>query len=296
MNSFRQLIRNLTPAPLRASFSRLRIRWFSRNLPSKQKVQLTDAERRASAQFSVIVPVHNGLHVTARCLSSLKEFAGNAEVVIVDDGSTEEAVRQLVQAAAQQNDWKLIRNEKPRGHSRASEAGVSASTRPFFCLLNSDALVTARSWEKVADAFASSESIAVVGPSTSYTYGPQVVTPAYYCRHAWSDDQIYQFAERYVASHRNDPLEDRPFVGGFGFYVRRTTWEALKGFDQNLPDYGNELELCQRILAQGFRVVWCKGAYVHHLGNESYGKTIGKAQIAQKSQEAESYIRQKFGC
>ncbi|MGN6553045.1 MAG: glycosyltransferase family 2 protein [Verrucomicrobiota bacterium] len=296
MTTPRQILRQLTPEPIKEVLRNGRIWALSRNLDPQGPISLPEDERQASAQISVVVPVHNAPHVTARCLNSLKEFGGRAEVVLVDDGSTDESVKKLLTSVSQKNGWKLIRNEKPRGHSRASEAGVSASTRPYICLLNSDAIVTTKSWAAVVEAFESSEAIAVVGPSTSHTPGPQVVSRAYHCRHHWSDEQIWTFADQYTAQHRNDALVDLPFIGGFAFFVRRTIWDALKGFDQNLPDYGNESELCRRVRAAGLRTVWTSRSYIHHLGNESYGKAIGKEMIARKSLEADAYMRQKFGC
>ena len=150
------------------------------------------------------------------------------------------------------NHWKLIRNELASGHSRASEAGVAVSTKPFFCLLNSDAVVTPRSWLGIIRAFKVSEKIAVVGPSTSETPTPQCVRRAFYCRRHWSDEQIYLFAEKYVAKHQHEPIVDLPVAGGFAFFMRRDVWDQLGGFDKNLTDYGNETELCRRLKRSRF--------------------------------------------
>jgi GT2 family glycosyltransferase len=180
-----------------------------------------------------------------------------------------------------------------QGHSRASEAGVSASTRPYVCLLNSDAIVTPRSWLGMVRAFTDFPQVAVAGPSTSQTPTPQQVTRACHCRHHWSDAQIWCFAQRYVAKHRNEVLVDLPLVGGFAFFVRRSVWDELGGFDRNLPDYGNETEFCQRVTKAGYRVVWSKAGYIHHLGSESYGLTLGLFEIKRRCLETRSYIQKQ---
>jgi GT2 family glycosyltransferase len=251
---------------------------------------LSEEEKLAAGEISIIVAVHDSPEVTRRCLNSLEIFGGNSEIIIVDDASKLEVTRRLLVDACMKNGWKLIRHDKAAGHSRASEAGVRVSTRPYACLLNSDTIVTPHSWLGMVQAFEADDQIAVSGPSTSQTVGPQFVRRALHCRHYWSDEQIWCFAERYVARHRQEPLVDLSMVGGFAFFVRRSVWDTLGGFDRNLPDYGNETEFCQRVIKSGLRIVWSKAGYIHHLGSESYGRTLGTREIRKRCVESREYI------
>jgi GT2 family glycosyltransferase len=244
--------------------------------------------------MSIIVPVHDSPRVTLRCLCSLETFGGEAEVIIVDDGSKLERTRQMLDDFCRQKGWKLVRHDSPQGHSRASEAGASVSNRPYLCLLNSDTVITPHSWSGIAKAFGGDPQIAVVGPSTSYTPTAQCVSRACKCRHYWSDAQIWRFADKYIARYGTEPLVDVPMVGGFAFFVRRAVWDETGGFDKQLPDYGNESELCRRIKQRGYRIVWSKAGYIHHLGNESYGRTFGVDLIRKRCLQADSYISKKW--
>ena len=244
--------------------------------------------------MSVIIAVHDSPEVTARCLKSVERFGGESEVIIVDDGSKLDATRQLTTRTCNLNRWRLIRNETPSGHSRASEAGIAVSSRPYLCLLNSDTILTPRSWRGMARAFDVSPQIAVAGPSTSQTVTVQVVPRALYCRHYWSDEQIWRFAEKYVARHQESPVIDLPRVGGFAFFVRRSVWNEMGGFDKRLADYGNETEFCRRVREHGLRVVWSRGSYIHHLGSESYGRVLGLVEIRKRGLEADAYVETKW--
>ena len=276
---------------LKSIYRYLRAKVLSVGISPKGVPSLAEDEREASKMVSVIVAVHDGLEVTRRCFGSLKLFGGEAEVIVVDDGSKSPEVRQLLDETCSRNGWRLIRHESARGHSRACESGVAASTKPVFCLLNSDTLVTPRSWSGVVRAFRESGEIAVVGPSTSETPTRQRVWRAFYCRRHWSDNQIYCFAEKYVKKHQGEAVTDLGVIGGFAFFMRRQFWDQLGGFDRNLPDYGNETELCIRLNEAGLRNVWTKASYIHHLGNESYGKSLGIAAIRNRCQQADSYIQ-----
>ncbi len=267
---------------------------LSRGLKPRETFTLSDEERWSTGLMSVVIAVHDGPQVTERCFSSLEKFGGEAEIIVVDDASKLETTRQIIDDYCSRNGWKLIRHETAMGHSRSSEDGAAIATRRFLCLLNSDTVVTHRSWAAMASAFDLSPDIAIVGPSTSHTAGPQKIRRAELCRRYWSDGQIASFAEQYVLEHEKDKLVDLDFLGGFAFFVRKSLWDQVGGFDKNLPDYGNESDFCRRVKESGLRIVWSKGAYIHHLGGESYGRTLGFKAINERSLKAESYIQKKW--
>lgn len=286
-------VRRLLPEGARACYRSLRAWLLSFTLRGHGPLLLPDQERKASAWISVVVAVHDAPEVTRRCLRSLEVFGGEAEIIVVDDGSKLERTQRVLAEASSRNNWKLLRHDTALGHSRASEAGVAVSTRPYVCLLNSDTVVTPRSWHGIVRAFEQAPSIGVVGPSTSYAHGPQIVSRALHCRHYWSNDQIWCFAEKYVAKHQQELIVDLPMVGGFAFFVRRTAWDLLSGFDKNLPDYGNETEFCQRVTQAGLQIVWTRASYIHHLGSASYGRTFGLSEIQRRCLDAKAYIQRK---
>ena len=287
-------MRGLLPGWIKTAYRSLRTQWLSLGLGSRQNFSLSEAERNASSAISVVIAIHDSPEVTRRCLKSLECYGGESEIILVDDGSKLESTKRMLGDVCSRNRWRLIGNDRAFGHSRACEAGIAVTTRPYLCLLNSDTIVTQRSWLGIVQAFESSPKIAVVGPSTSQTVTAQVVPRALYCRHLWSDEQISCFAEKYVSRHRQEPVVDLPKVGGFAFFVRRAIWQRMGGFDKNLPDYGNELEFCERAINLKFRVVWSKASYIHHLGSESYGRTLGFAEIKKRGLDAVVYVQKKW--
>jgi GT2 family glycosyltransferase len=116
-----------------------------------------------------------------------------------------------------------------------------------------------------------------------------MIPKAMHCRHYWNDSQIFAFAKRYVANRPTRSWVDLPTVGGFAFIIRRSVWEKFGGFDRNLPDYGNESELCRRITKSGLRVVWTQNSYIHHFGHQSYGR-LGEEVITRRARTARAYI------
>lgn len=282
------------PDPWRRVLRQVRAATLSLGLPRCKEFEQPQSEIDASAAVSIIVAIHDEPEIVARCLSSLERYAKKAEVVLVDDGSKLDRTVAIVDDFGHRRGWTVIRHSSPKGHSRSCEAGARVATRPYLCLLNSDTVVTPWSWRGVKEAFESDTNIAAVGPSTSYATTSQMISIAMHCRHYWTDSQIYGFVERTIAKCRENRMADLAEVSGCAFFIRREVWDKFGGFDPNLPDYGNESDLCIQLLKQGFRIVWTKEAYIHHLGRQSYGRE-GEDRSFLRMRASSEYIAKKHG-
>ncbi|MCP3919679.1 MAG: glycosyltransferase [bacterium] len=271
--------------PLRRSRAALR----SVGLPTGDPFDLPADAQAASSKLTVVVPIHDAFDMTARCLSSLRRFGGQAEIVLVDDGSNDERMDEFLSGCAQKYGWKHLRHAEARGHSRACEAGSGAATRPYLCLLNSDTVVTPWSWQAPVDVLDRLDDVAVVGPSTSWASGQQQVERACQCRNYWSDRQIFAFAKQYTSQQEPRAEQEVSEATGFAFFVRKAVFDEFGGFHQNLTDYGNETELCHRLRSSGWRIIWTRNAYVHHFGQQSYGR-LSRSERVRRAQVAYSLI------
>jgi GT2 family glycosyltransferase len=55
--------------------------------------------------------------------------------------------------------------------------------------------------------------------------------------------------------------------------ITRAAWDAVGGFDPSFyPVWFEDVDLCQRLLAGGYKIVYCPGARFHHSGAHSVGK------------------------
>lgn len=268
--------------------------YLTRRLPRSKEFEQSPEDAQASGSMSIVVPVHDAPEVTKRCLMSLQKWAPKAEIVLVDDGSKLEETQELLAEFSSRNDWKLIRHSEALRHSAACNAGASLATRPYLCLLNSDTVVTPWCWRPLVQVFDDNPAIGVAGPSTSFSGNPQTMPDALLMRHYMTNSQICEYA-RHLSDEGADPvLTDLLYAAGCAFFIRRGLWQQLGGFDRNIPDYLNEGELCRRILEAGYRAVWVRNAYIHHLGGVSYRKALGREAIDAHYRAAEDYIKRKF--
>ena len=248
----------------------------------------------ASASLSIIVPVHDQAEVTRRCLLSLQRYAPQGEIILVDDASLREETISLLDEFSNRNNWMLIRNRESVGHSGACNLGAGKATRPYLCLLNSDTVITPWCWRPIVQAFQNDPQIGAAGPSSSFAGESQTLPLACSMRFSMNDHDIFHYAKRLLHTKTSSVLTDLPWISGFAFFVRRSLWEQLDGFDRDLPDYGNDVELSMRILETGHRIVWVRTSYIHHFGSLSYGNRLGDDGILARMHAAGDHIRSKF--
>ncbi len=256
--------------------------------------QLSEQERAASRDFSLILPIHDAPEVTERCLAGIERYGGDAEIILVDDGSRLEATLELIREAVQHRSWQMVRHDTPLRHSRACEAGARLATREYLLFLNSDCIITPWTWCGAHEAFAAAPKIAVVGPSTSLNPGQRASARALHCARYWTDEQIYAFAAKHIRRHAGDGLADLAEASGSAFFIRRDVWERCGGFHPELPDYGNETELCKRLRRQGARIIWTRRAYIHHIGACSMRNVVTAREKQQRHDAAKKRIDELY--
>ena len=288
-----RFLKQVFPSFIMDALHDLKRRALARDFPGDREFEQSPDEAHASASMSIVVPIHDAPLFTRRCLTSLEKYAPESEVILVDDASALSETLDVIQEFSSRNGWKVLHNEKPTGHSAACGAGATFATRPYLCLLNSDIVATPWCWKLLKEPFERDKEIGVTAPSTSHGGTPQTLSLACEIRFHLNDNQICAFANR-VLTETSEPLVvDMPWVSGFAFFIRRELWQDLGGFDPNLPDYGNEIELCKRIKDKGHRIVWVRNSYIHHFGQQSYQNRVGFEGIHARIRAARAYIESK---
>jgi GT2 family glycosyltransferase len=84
---------------------------------------------------TVVIPAYNRAELLPRALASVwaQEPLRPAEVVVVDDGSTDRTA-----AIASENGARVVGHERNRGAAAARNTGVAAAGQPWIALLDSD--------------------------------------------------------------------------------------------------------------------------------------------------------------
>lgn len=120
---------------------------------------------------SVVIPVHGNFALTRDCLKSLARTAAEPlEVIVADNGSTDETARELpaLGAALFGPLFRHLRFEENRNFAPACNAGARMASGDFVFFLNNDTLLTPGWLAPLLRRFRAVPRLAAAGPLLTY--------------------------------------------------------------------------------------------------------------------------------
>lgn len=107
--------------------------------------------------LSVVIPAYNAGSYLRRALHPLLSVTGPLEVIVVDDGSTDDTASIAFELAAQRPDLVRVVQQRNGGHGAAIEAGMWAARGTYFKVLDADDWLSVPALERVLETLAGLE-------------------------------------------------------------------------------------------------------------------------------------------
>ena len=220
------------------------------------------------SRLSVVIPVFNAELFTRICLASLETEQGEAEVIVVDNGSTDGTQAYVTAWAASGPNRSYLRFEERLGFARACNAGAGASDRDFILFLNNDTYLMEGFLERLAAPFAEDPAVMVTGARLLYPSGhiqhAGVAFNELGPHHAW----VGMPGDVPIALERRD----YPGVTGAALAIRRSEFERQGGFDTSYQSSFEDVDLCLKVVRDGGRVVYVPDAVAYHFESMTEGR------------------------
>lgn len=193
--------------------------------------------------LSVIIPVYNRVESTLRCIDAIREFntAAPCEIIIVDNGSTDETPRALSSPPYAER-VVHIRNEENLGVSKALNRGCRAAQHEILCCMHNDVFLYRQNWAaRIVEFIRGSEKIGVTG-----IYGAKTMRR----------DGSFR-GRTIVHSLQGRPSLSGDFaavavVDGVLMAMKKRVYEATGGFNEDLAVHFYDKDMSLRMLSRGF--------------------------------------------
>ena len=204
-------------------------------------------------ELSVVIPTFNTASMTLRCCRAVR---GAAEVIVVDDGSTDGTAELVAREAP---DVRVVRLEANRGFAVAANRGVSEARGGLILVLNSDAMVEDGALQAFVAAFENDAKLGVAGAQLLDEDGTPQWSGGRTPTLLWISAIIFGVRRR--SRRFRDAGEEVDWVSGAAMCIRREAWTP---FNERYRFYCQDIDLCLRARAAGWDVRIVDGARVVH--------------------------------
>ncbi len=256
--------------------------------------------------LSVIIVSWNVRELLRRALDSLYaawarggEPLERLEVIVVDNGSHDGTAAMVREDFPQVH---LIANRENRGFTGGNNQGIRAARAPVLFLLNPDTEIIGDAPSRLLHYLEAHPRVGMVGPKLLNADGSVQSSrrrfptlPVLFLESTWLERWGRPWLRRYYVEDRaDDEVQAVDWITGAAMMVRRAALEAAGLFDEGFFMYSEELDLCRRIRAAGWEIVYLPTAQLFHYVGKSSEQVVAARHIYFQSSKVR-YARKYHG-
>jgi GT2 family glycosyltransferase len=240
---------------------------------------MTDGrEGHGGPRVAVVIVSFNVRDLLRDCLQSVLAPEGvSLELVVVDNASSDGSVEMVLQEFPSVC---LIKNDRNRGFSAASNQGIKATRGAYVLSLNPDTVLHAGALASLAGYLDGHPAVGAVGPKIVRPDGSldlaarrSFPSPAVAFFRLTLLSRLFPHNPRFARYNLTDrsPDEEQEIDSGTAacLMLRREALDQVGNFDEDYFMYGEDLDLCFRLKAAGWRIMYLPTAVVLHIKGQS---------------------------
>ena len=276
------------------------------SLPGYQGAKVvTDEDGRTKVRWpipdplplvSLIVPTRDRVDLLRNCVDGFLHDTNykNLEVLIADNDSQEEATKTYMAKVATHPRVRVIPCPGPFNFSAINNRAAEEARGELIGLMNNDLKVFDPEWLRVMVSNAIRADVGIVGAKLLYEDG--AIQHAGVTLGLGIPSHLYKAAPL-EAEGRNGRLvlpHDVSAVTAACLVMRREIWSAVGGLDEEFPVAYNDIDLCLKVRAAGYRVLWTPDAVLYHLESRSRGKD-GPGEKRERLNRDKARLAERWG-
>lgn len=224
-------------------------------------------------QISIIIPNYNGELFLNRCFESLTQQENIHEIIIIDNGSSDNSVNYI---KSNYPELILIENKKNLGFAIAVNQGLKASSGKYIFLLNNDMELEKGCISHLLKCIEKNQDIFSVSSKMIQYHDRKKID------NAGDEYTIFGWAKRVGYNKSSDkyqkPKEIFSACAGAALY-RKSILEKIGYFDEHFFAYVEDVDISYRARIYGYHIHYCPQAIVYHVGSGTSGSRYNEFKI-----------------
>jgi len=224
---------------------------------------------------SILIPNRDHMEDLSECIESVFALSRyrNFEIIVAENGSFTDGIFRYYENIQRQHDnVRVVTWDGPFNYSAINNFAAREARGEYFLLLNNDTEVISPGWLEEMLLFARRADVGVVGamlyyPDNTIQHAGMSVTKEIPNLH------LGRFEPRQSPGTVSELYcpRDADAVTGACMMLRRSVWEELGGLDETFEVAFNDVDLCMRARAKGYRCVFTPHAELYHKECRSRG-------------------------
>jgi GT2 family glycosyltransferase len=247
---------------------------------------------------SLIIPTRNGVDLLKQCIDSIRTKTTYApyEIIVVDNGSDEQATLDYLHSQASAGNIRVIRDDRPFNYSALNNGAIASANGELVGLINNDIEVISDTWLDEMVSLALQPGVGAVGAKLLYPDGKiqhagVVIGMGGVAGHAhrlFPRDSFGYFS-------RNALISSFSAVTAACLIVRKSIYQQVGGLNEaDLAVAFNDVDFCLRIREAGYRNVYTPYAELYHHESATRGTEDNPVKKARFAREV-AYMHERWG-
>ena len=268
------------PAELLAAIVRAHLgpAWTGEIEPARLPLRIRPGIAGPVPKVSLIIASTARLPHVRSCLMAIlqqTEYPDFEMVIVLSQSHAPDAVQQEILAP-------ILRDARVRvvlapmerfNYSRANNIAAAQCAAPLICLLNDDVAPIATDWLSTMVGHLQDDHIAAVGaklyyPEETVQHGGVIIGLCGLCDHS------FRFLPRAEPGYGGRAVIEQELsaVTAACMLIRKPVFDAVGGLDEHFASAYNDVDLCLKIRAAGYGIVWSAQAELWHHETISFGQ------------------------
>ena len=225
-------------------------------------------------KITLIIPTRNGLELLRGCVQSIRSKTdySNYEIIIVDNGSNDTSTLNYLESFIDVLGVRVIHDDRLFNFSRLNNFAVTQADGELIGLLNNDLEVINPDWLSEMVSQALRPEIGIVG--ARLWYPNETIQHAGVILSGGVPGHVHKGLPRGCNGYFGRAALTQNFVAVTGacMVLRKDLYLKAGGLDEAFAVAFNDIDLCLRVLALGYRNLWTPYAELYHHESASRGR------------------------
>ncbi len=225
-------------------------------------------------KIAIVILNWNGKKLLEQFLPSVLDYSADHKVYVADNASTDNSITFVKNNYPTVN---IIQNTSNGGYAKGYNDALKHIDEDFFCLLNSDVEVTPNWLAPIELHFSQDKETAIIQPKildfkkkTHFEYAGAAGGFLDKFGYPFCRGRIFDDLEEDLGQYNNTtPIF---WASGACFFIRKSIFETLGGFDEDYFAHQEEIDLCWRAQNLGLSIIYIGSSTVYHLGGSTLNK------------------------